>query len=237
MSSSFRSHVLTIGVAAGGGALCCLLAARANAAAEWYLQPNASLQGSYSTNVELSPVPGQQPNAAGYYAELGTIIGAQTPTSLTIIRPDIRYEYYPQDSELDRVEGFLDLRSAFTYERDRFSFIGRWDRRDDLYAEIPDAQYNPINPEVPVPPSTGHVSTGVVRNYFYLLPNYEHSLTPLSSVGVTGTVQRLTNNPDNNSDYVDFNYYQVNPYYNYKYSPRADFSIGAFAGRYEGLNI
>src|SRR5579862_9034725 len=171
MSSSSRNvPVRSGGLAAGASALCSLLSSHTATAAEWYVQPNATLQGSYSTNVELSPIAGQQPNSAGYSADAGSIIGAITPTSQTLIRPDIRYQYYPSDHSLDRLEAFLDLRSAFTYERDRFTFLGRFDRKDDLSAEIPEAQFNSVNPEVPNSPATGHVSPGVVRNYFYLLP-------------------------------------------------------------------
>lgn len=206
-------------------------------AAEVFVQPGASITAEHDSNVELSPLAVNKQSATGYNADISTLIGIATPDSQTTLRPDLKYEYFPTDRSLNRLEGRLDLNTQFKWQRDKFTMLGRFDRRDDLNAEIADAVYNPVNPELPTPPGTGHVSLGIVRNDLLLLPDYSHSLTPLSNIGIAGTYEHLKYSPDDPFDHVEFNYYQAKPYYDYALSARAQLSFGVFASRYDAQNI
>src|SRR5579872_3161171 len=233
-SSSSRARVLAASAVAGAAWLAF---SPASPAAEWYLQPMGALSGSYNTNVELTPVAADRINSSGFFADAASLIGIVTPTSQTTIKPDVRYEYFPQDSGLNRLEAFLDVNSQATFQRDRVSVLGRFDRRDDLNAEAPEAQFNQVTPGVPITPSTGHVNVGVVRDNLYVTPTYEHNLAALSGLGISGTLQHLTYSPDIPQDFVNFNYYQANPYYFWKYSQRMDVQVGLLGSRYDALNI
>ncbi|HEY3785408.1 MAG TPA: hypothetical protein VGL55_09020 [Steroidobacteraceae bacterium] len=231
MSSSYRN------LTAFGAGLCSLSCWMAVHAQEVYWQPQATLTGTYNTNVELTPVAAEKQSAEGYIGDLASLIGIATPTSQTTLRPDIRYEYYPQDTSLDRLEGFLDVNSQFSWQRDRFSLLGRADRLTDLSAEQPDPQFNQVNPGLPTTPTTGRVVANEVRNEIYIVPNYSHSLTPLSSIGLSGTYQRLSYSPDDVFDHVDYNYYQGRPFVDFAYNQRTLITFGAFASHFEATNI
>ncbi|HVO46552.1 MAG TPA: hypothetical protein VMT29_09470 [Steroidobacteraceae bacterium] len=220
--------------AACGAALLALAAASAPAADVFY-QPVASVQGQWNTNIELQP--GAAQSGAGYMADVATLIGVATPNSQLTLRPDVRYEYYPTDTSLNRLEAMLDINGQLRYQRDKFSLRGRIDRRDDLNAEIQDAQFNPVNPGLPVTPTTGRVSVGVVRDNVYLTPSYDHGFSALFSGGLSATFQRMTYSPNDPSAHVGFNYYQAQPYFDYTVSARSDIQFGVFGAKFEAVNI
>jgi len=231
MSSSYRN---VAALAAGIGSLSCWMAVHAQ---ELYWQPQVSVTGTYNTNVELTPLAADKQSAEGYIGDLASVIGIATPTSQTTLRPDVRYEYYPQDSSLNRLEAFLDVNSQFSWQRDRFSILARADRLTDLSAEQPDAQFNPVNPGLPTTPTTGRVIANQTRNEIYIVPSYSHSLTPLSDLGLSATYQRMSFSPDDRFDHVDYNYYQGRPYYDFQYSQRTLITVGAFASHYDAVNV
>src|SRR5579872_4442140 len=231
MSSSYRSTAVA---AAGACSLSCWLAAQAQ---EVYWQPQVSLTGTYNTNVELSPLASDKVSSQGYIGDAASLIGIATPTSQTTLRPDIRYEYYPQDKSVDRLEGFLDLNSQFSWQRDRFTMLGRADRLTDLSAEQPEAQFNQVNPGLPTTPTTGRVIANETRNEIYLVPDYSHALTPLTNLGLSATYQHLSYSPDDAFDHVDYNYYQGRPFVDYQYNERTLFTVGVFASHFSAMNI
>src|SRR5579872_3132264 len=133
-------------------------------AADVYVQPIVSLATAYNTNVFLEPK--QTKSAEGYYADAATNIGIATPTSDTTLQPRILYNYYPTVGELDRLEGFLNLHSRYSWQRDLLEVVGFYDHRNDVNAEQPEATFNPVNPGVGgTTPSTGQINKGITRDY------------------------------------------------------------------------
>jgi hypothetical protein len=236
MSSLFRNA--PAGRARGASAAIGLAVAAAccNAnAADVYYQPIVSLASAYNTNVELDPLIKQ--SAVGYFADAATNIGIATPQSETILQPRLLYNYYPSASQLNRLEGFMNLNSRYSWQRDRFTITGFFDHRDDVNAEQPGADFNPVNPGVGnTNPGSGRAEAGVVRNWLILDPTYSHLITPLSSVGVGAEYQRMNYSPDD-SAHVDFNYYMGKVFYAKTIDMRTDFSIAAFGSKYNAGTI
>ena len=205
-------------------------------AAEFYYQPIASLSTSYNTNVLLEP--GPKRSAEGYFADASTVLGIATPVSDTTLVPRILYNYYPSQTGLDRLEGFVSLNTRYSWQRDKFTMIGYFDHRDDLNAEQPGAQYNAVTPGIGnTTPATGHINVGITRNYVDLLPSFSHYITPLNQVGVSAEYQRLSYSPSDTTSHVDYNYYLGRGFYSYTFTPRLDGTLSAFGSRYVASNI
>ncbi len=201
-------------------------------AAEIYYQPLVQLSTAYNTNVDLETTNRQ--SAEGYYADASTIIGIATPNSETTLQPRLLYNYYPTVQDLNRLEGFLNLSSRYSWRRDRFNIYGFFDHRDDTNAEQPAAtEPDPTQGgNGTTTPASGRVNNDTVRNWLVLDPTFTHLLTPLSSVGVGGEYQRLSYSPEDTTSHVPFNYYMGKAFYSWTQTPRLDFVVGAFGSRY-----
>ena len=230
------------GLTAVAASAAATLFAPAAGAADVFYQPIVSVSTAYNTNIDLDPVARQ--SAEGYFADAATTIGIATPRSETTLQPRLLYNYYPSASQRNRLEGFLNMNTRYSWERDRFRMTGFFDHRDDVNAEQPSATYNSVNPGLGnTTPGTGRILVGTTRNYVVVDPTYSHLLTPLSSVGIAAEYQRLTYSSSNaagapnTTGQVDFNYYQGRLFYAKTINQRTDIDIGAYASKYVASNI
>src|SRR5262249_45460271 len=195
-------------------------------AAQLYYQPIVSLGAGYNTNVNLDPL--HKESAVGYFADAAVNLGIATPRSEWTLQPRLTYNYYPSVQERNRLEAFLNSYTRYSWERDRLTLVGFFDHRDDVNAEQPGAEDNPVNPGVGnTPPGTGHPALGITRNYVLFDPSFSHLLTPLSSIGFAGDFQRMDFSTPDRTSHVPFNYYQGRVFYARTLDPRTDFAIGA----------
>ncbi len=232
MSSSSRNRAGEIAAATVIAAAGCTGAG----AAEVYYQPIVSLSSSYNTNADLEV--GGGPSAMAYFADAATNIGIATKRSDTFIQPRLTYQYYPTLQDRNRLEGFLNLSSTYTWERDRFAVYGFFDHRDDVNAEQPPADYNNANPGLGTTNSTtGRALVGVTRNYTILDPQFTHQLTPLSSIGFAAEYQRMDYSPSDQTSHIDFNYYLGRLFFAKKIDQRTDFNVGVYGSKYVSGSI
>jgi hypothetical protein len=221
------------------GACACialaLLAARTVPAAELWWQPIVSLESELNSNLDLQPPPNTKIN--GYIGDAEAIMGVSTPTSETIIHPRVDYRDYPSDTQDNRLEEFLDLTSSFRTARSKGGVYMDLQRRDDLFAERDTAFYNYFTPPPPTAPDTGHTVTGAVRTSVLLVPDYSYSVTPLTSLGVSGVYQQFNYSPDNSFDAVNFRYYQARSYLRHDLDQQNDITFGVYASQYEATHI
>lgn len=240
MSSSFPEPAMRRAIrrALSGSALAgsVFLAALPASAAQVYVQPIISVQAQTSSNLRLDPDESSQ-QTEGYFAEVATVIGVATPRSDTTIKPRVRYRNYPDESELNRFEGFLDLNSYYTGQRSRFQVFGRFEHRDEVHAERTAAEFDELAPDPLTGPETGRVQVGATRDVLLLIPTYKYSLTQRTEVGVTATVQSVDYSPDDAFSHVDFEYYEGKTFVGWALSQRSRFSVGALASTFEAKNI
>jgi hypothetical protein len=226
-----------------------LLAATAGSgqAADIYWQPIVSLTSSYDTNINLTPsfvpssgnaVYGPKETAVGYFADASSIIGIATPTSETTLRPRLTYNYYPTLNGYDRLEGFLNLNSRYTWRRDSLNILGLYDHRTDQNAEQPSAETNPITPGLgTTTPSTGRIVASTTRDYVVLQPTYSHSISPLSSIGLGGEYQRLSYNDEDTTGHIGFSYYLGRLIFAHTLDQRTKLTLSALGTRYDASRI
>jgi hypothetical protein len=224
------------GVRAAAATVATLTVGATAGAAEFYYQPIVSLSSAYNSNLDLETVPKR--SAVGYFADAATNIGFATPQSDTFLQPRLQYNYYPTATDRDRLEGFLNLNSRYSWQRDRFNMSGYFDHRDDANAEQPSAATNAVNPGLgDTTATTGQVRVGTTRNYLILDPTFTHLLSPLSSIGLATEYQRMDYSPSDTGGHANFNYYQGRVFYARTINLRTDFSIGAFGSHYQSPNF
>ena len=232
MSLSSRKRVR-----AAAATVAALAVGTTAGAAEVYYQPIVSLSSAYNSNLDLDATTAKR-SAVGYFADAATSIGIATPQSDTFLQPRLQYNYYPTATDRNRLEGFLNLNSRYSWQRDRFNLTGYFDHRDDVNAEQPSAVTNPVNPGVgETTATTGQIRVGTTRNYLILDPTFTHLLSPLSSIGLATEYQRMDYSPSDNAGHADFNYYQGRLFYAKTIDLRTDFSIGAFGSKYQSGNV
>ncbi len=206
-------------------------------AAEYYVQPVASIAAEEDSNLDLQPASqGPVSSNTGYIGDVAALFGIATPDSDTTIRPRIDYREYPSDSPDDRLEEWLDLNSAYRAERGRASVYLSFQRRDEFNAELNSAEYNPYGPVSPTSPETGRTLTGVTRTSLLLLPNYSYYLTPLTTIGVSAIYQMLNYSPNNSFDAVDFNYAQAKLFVQWALNQKNDLTAGVYGSDYKAVH-
>lgn len=216
-------------------AAASILGIASTMAAEVYVQPTASLSAEYDSNLDLDTT-GIQSNQ-GYTADAATLIGIATPDTDTTIKPRLRYEDFPQETSLSRLEAMLDFNSRYTSTRSNFLIFGRFDHLNELEAEIPSAVYNDVNPVSPTSPQTGEVNVGVTRDNFIVEPKYSYNITPLVSIGASSVLETLSYSHINSNNLIDFNYYQGQVFVSQSLGARASISLGEYVARYQARNL
>jgi hypothetical protein len=204
--------------------------------AQVYVQPIVSAEVQSSSNVSLETDNVNHRQVEGYFADAAAVMGIATPRSDTTLRPRLLYRYYPDDSDLNRLEAFLDLATQFDSQRSHFRMFGRFDHRDETQAERAAADFNDVTP-TPDSPETGRVRIGATRDLLLLMPDYRYNLTQRTDIGAAATLQSLSYSPDDATSHVDFNYYLGKGYLRWSLSPRTDLAVGAFTSRYDAKNI
>jgi hypothetical protein len=218
-------------------ALLCALASGPALAAEVFWQPIVKLQATSNSNLDLTPVTAERQSGAGYFADAATVIGITSPTSQTTIKPRLVYNYYPTASELDQLEAYLDFSSQFTWPRDRLLLFGRYEHITDLHAETPAAQYNPVTPGLPTAPTSGQIAFGSTVDSVVFVPSWQHNLTPLTNLLLSGVYQYMNFTPSDTVSHVDFDYGLVKAAFGWNQSPRTSWNFGVFGSTYQARNI
>jgi hypothetical protein len=213
-----------------GALAATLVAAGAARAAEVFVQPSGYVETETNSNLDLTP--GGQSEVTGYLADLASVIGIATPNSATTIRPRVDYRNYPEDAGDNRLEAYLDFNSFYKAERSSASIGGTLEHRDLASAELNSATYDPINPNQPTSPQTGHIVNGATRDSAYIVPNYSYNLTPLLSLGVEGVYQKVNFKPNDDGRFVDFEYGQGKAYLIWTLNQKFDINFGAYANKY-----
>ena len=236
MSSSYRSGIRGWVDGPGLLALLGLLGAWATAhGADIYLQPSASATVETDSNVDLDP--GGNTRKEGYLTDAAALIGVATPDSETTVKPRLRYQRYPQETQLNRLEGTLDLNSHVSSQRGSFSLLGRYDHLNDTEAESPSALYNDVNPTTPITADSGRAVVGITRDYVLLQPRYSYRVTPLVSVGASGNYQNTSFSPSDISSHVGYSYAKGDFFVSRQIGARAEVSAGASYSRYDARKV
>lgn len=231
MSSSCRKRRIAARAGACGIVALAIPVAHTASAAQYYLQPQAELAAESHSNITLDAA-SDAASVEGYVGTASAIVGIATPRSETTLTPRLRYRDYPDLDDSNSLEGWLDLASSYRTARSTLNVFGRYQHEDGLTAELPEAQFDSSNSNVSTTPETGRVRVGATRQSFLLGPSYRYAMTQRWDLDLAAQYQRMDYNPDDTSQFIDFDFYQANAGVNRKLTELMDLGLGAHAGHY-----
>ena len=203
--------------------------------AEVYWQPSASLTAEGDTNLDLEP--GNRTRTLGALGMVSSIVGITNPDADANIRPRLEYREYPEDSQDNRLEAYLDFNATKRWQRSTFNVFGNLEHRDEFNAEFNPALYDNFNPAPPTTPETGKALVGGTRDSAYVVPTYNYKFTPLLAGGLSGVYQRIQYSPNDEFTHVDFQYYMGKASLTWTLSQRSELSFGGFGSKYDATRF
>jgi len=223
----------------GGGVLAALVLAiaapRATTAANLELIPILEAGVETNTNRDLATQEGQEFDDEGYIAEIGADMRWASPRSTTTLRPLVKLQEYPDSAGLEGTEYFLDLRTNYEFQRGRLDFGLGYSHRDWFNAELPDAGFNPVNPDDPTDPATGQLREGESRDRLNFAPRYEHQIS--ERFGLGGAVYYETSDYDveggGDTGGVDYDFSRAQVFASWLMSELTRLEVGPFASQYD----
>ncbi len=165
------------------------------------------------------------------------LIGIATPKGETTIRPLIKFQDYSDRKQVQLVEGFLDIHSAYSTERTDFDLVAGYSHRDSYTAELADAAFDELNPDDPTTPETGSNVIGKTRQRFDIRPSFSHKLSERTSFGGGLLYQGARYSGTTSSELVDYDFAEAAASFAWKISPRRNIGIGGFASKYEATDF
>ena len=239
MSSSYRDSMTlrhkVRGVLALVGAI--LTPVGLAVAADKYVQPQA--EARVETNDNFNLVPGGSPdsNVYGYIADLQALIGIATERSDTSLRPRVKFQEYPDRDDIDKVEGFLDLRSKYDWERSQLLTIGRYSQQDAYNSEFASGEFDPLDPDAPTEGDSGLVVFGETRTMVELRPTFSHAITERTKAGVEAQYRAVRYDSDSIvNEHTDFDFLYGLGFLSWALDPRSDVSVGAYVSKYSATD-
>lgn len=210
-----------------------LLLSGAAIGADVRTEPRVDVRVEHNDNLNLDPVTTSDSEVLGYIAEMDLLVGIATPRGETSLRPRVRFQDYPDRDDFERFEGFVDMLSRYDWERSRFDFSGNFAHQDLFNFDTSGGGFDPLDPEAG-DPGSGADTIGQTRTSLGIRPNFEHRITERASLGV-GIDYLITryDADEGESNRTDYDYGVVDGYFTWALSPSSDFTMGAYASRYE----
>jgi hypothetical protein len=203
-------------------------------AADVHTQPIFDLRAEQNDNFGLVPGGSPDSDVYGYVADAQWLIDMATPRGNTTLRPRIRYQDFPDRSDLERFEGFLDMASAYRWERSSLEIIGHLSHEDLYNNETAGGDFDPTDPGGSGGSDSGNIVVGETRDEFQLRPTFEHRLTERTRYGIGVEYALARYDADQGfQTKTDYDFGQVNGYLKWALSPVSDLSGGVYGSRYE----
>jgi hypothetical protein len=203
-------------------------------AADVHTQPQIDLRAEQNDNFGLVPGGSPDSDVYGYVADALWLIDVATPRSGTTIRPRIKYQEFPDRSDLEKFEGFLDMHNQFRSERGTWDLFGHVSHQDLYNNETRGGDFDPVDPGAGGGSDSGDIIVGEIREEFSLRPNYEYRATERTSIGAG--LEYVTTRYDADQGVptkTDYDFAQANAHLGWRLNPTSDVRTGLYASKYE----
>lgn len=230
MSSSFRNrHALALPL--GVAAVLLLGGTTAVRAQQIVFLPGFETSTEWNSNRTLQI--DDKDSLTGYRALLDARIRRITPRSDTEIHPAISYQKYSGRSDLDNVEGHVDMRSRYETLKGQFQVLGRFRRQDVFNAELGAASFDTDDPDVPDDVETGVINGGITRTSFLVQPSFSYSITERTDFEVSTRFDYLNYDSDLPRERVGYTSPSIDLLVVRELSPRLRLGVGPYYSHYE----
>lgn len=231
-SSSRKSGSVARGVAVAVVTAACLISAGA-LGAETYVQPQIDLRVEGNDNFDLLPDGTPDGDVYGFIADARALIGIATPRSETTLRPRLRLQEYPDRDDLERIEGFLDLRSRYEWQRAEFLLIGRYSQQDTFNTETLGGEFDPLDPNYGGNADVRRSLVGETRTRFELNPTLKYELTERITAGGGVRYEDVNFDSDGIEEHTDYEFTQADVSLSWALNPVSDFGVGTYLSKYQ----
>jgi hypothetical protein len=243
MSSSFLNsrgvQVPTFGCVAS---LVGVLYGHSVSAADTYLTPGVEVGAEYHTNLRLQrETPSDEDESGdGYFADLSVIAGIRSPRAFVELKPRVRFQEFPDHDEMERSNEYADLRTGYQTLRSALTFVGNYQREDQVRAEVSDAEFDDFDPDDPIVDESGRVDTlRGQRTRIQFRPDYEYQFSQRVGVGATAVYQ-IVDYDIGDASRQDYDYWRADGFFTWSLGPRTRLRTGAYATEFEtdtGFNL
>lgn len=213
--------------------LCATLAAAGSAsAANWEIAPRIEAGYRYSDNYHLGN-PGTEVEASGGEADAQVTFRTLDPRTQIEITPRVVGTYFPDESDDNAVDGFLDGRIVDTTPRRRIGVEGEFSRQDVTRSELPDGEVGSGDLGDPVEGDSGRFVEHNTRNYVRVAPFFSYDATQRQRVDFDAHYLRADFEKQLAGAQQDFSEAGVSAGWGYLFSERSSVTLRALASRYE----
>jgi hypothetical protein len=228
MWSSFHSARALV-FALGG-----LFAAGVAPAAETYVQPIFDMGATHHTNRGLNFGEAQdRDDATGMEFDGALVLGIVTPASRTLLRPNVKYEAYFSNENLDNADYGLDLSHRYVSPRHEFEVIGRAQRRETLSTQYIEPGFDDFDPNDPTVTDPGLLEVDDTITRVQLRPSYGYRVTQRATVGIDVVAQTIRFGEEGSLARVDYDYGRGGLSWEFQATERTTVFFDPYVARYE----
>lgn len=215
--------------ACGVGALLALACATSQAA-NWEVAPRVAGGYRYSDNYRLD-YPGQEVDVSGAEVDAQVEFRTVGPRTEFSVTPRIRSTYFPDESDEDSNDYFLEVGLRDATPRRRMGFDADFSREDVVRSELPSAD---VTSDLGQPDAVdaGRVLERNRRDLIQLFPYLNYDVSQRQRVEVAAHFTDADFDRDTNEQ-VDFRQYGVSAGWGYAATERSSWTVRALASKYE----
>jgi hypothetical protein len=230
------NQTITRGAALAHAILMAAASATASAA-DVHTQPQVDLRVEQNDNFGLVPGGSPDSDVHGYIADAVWLVDIATPRGETTLRPRLKYQDFPDRDDLEKFEGFFDLRSRYRWERSTFDLFAHLSHQDLYTNETQGGDFDPVDPGGGGGSDSGDIIIGEVRDEFQLRPTFEHRMTERARFGVGLEYAAARYDADQaEPTKTDYDFALANGYVSWAVSPTGELTAGLYGSRYEATD-
>lgn len=213
--------------------LCAALAAAGSAsAANWDIAPRVEAGYRYSDNYHLGP-PGTEVEASGGEADAQVTFRTLDPRTQIEITPRVVATYFPDESDDNTVDGYLDGSIVDSTPRRRIGVLGEFSREDVTRSELPGGDVGGGELGDPVEGDSGRFVEHNTRNFVRVAPFFSYDVTQRQRVQLDAHYLRADFEKQLDGAQHDFSEAGVSAGWGYLFSQRSSLTFRALASHYE----
>jgi hypothetical protein len=207
-------------------------------AAQTYVVPRIELRAEHNDNFGLVVEDNPDSSVFGYLLDAEALVGIATPRGQTTLRPRVRLQEYPDldsvtVSSFTPVEAYLDLRSAYRWQRAEMEVNGRYQRQDSYSVDTPGGDFDPLDPGGGDAANGAGVRIGETRQRFELQPTFRYAVSERTQLGLGLEYQAVNYDSEGEDERLDYDYWVADGFVTWKLNPLSDITAGAYVARYE----
>lgn len=198
----------------------------------WNFNPSVTVSGSYNDNIRLANDAAAENEVAGGDIDARARINRTSPTGSVSLFPRVRSSYYPDDSQEESTDVFLDFSGQHRTQTSKWVLFARFSDVEVLSAEVNDPDFD--NPDVdrPITDDSGLVQVRNTRQRFIVSPGADFNISEKTNIGVVGDYINVEYDRSA-GELTSYDSVSLEADAKYKRSEKVTYGIKVFGSNYE----